>query len=176
MLEEEDNEEVAAITELEEGARLKLEKSKVLLQKTYNMLILDSKVLINNGRDIYDVTLDTPLTRSLGATHNLSLLHPYIVQRHYSTCKVLSVGNMNQLYTLDMSEEETRTVTITGCQLYKGYLVAIAEQCLMVWSLAKGEELLYDPSIKGKGLYVSDYGLLVWKDAQLQFCRLGLNR
>lgn len=110
----------------------------MLLQKAYNMLIIDSKVLINNGRDLYDITLDCPLTRSLGASHDLSLLHPYVVQRHYSTCKVLSVGKMSHLYTLDLSEEES-TVTITGCQIYKGYLVAVAEQCLMVWSLAKGE-------------------------------------
>jgi hypothetical protein len=42
--------------------------------------------------------------------------------------------------------------------------------------LAKGEELLRDRNINGKGLSVSDSGLLVWKEAVLQFCKLGLDK
>lgn len=121
------------------------------------------------------MTSDSQLTKSLGATHTLHLQHPYLVQRHYSTCSVLSVTNMNNLYTIDLTEED-EPVTLTSCQIYKGYLILLAEQCLLVWSLAKGEELLRSPMVNGKGMHVSNQGLFVWRDNILYFCQLGLDK
>lgn len=65
------------------------------------MLTLEPRLLLNNGRDIFELSTGEALTHSLGITHQLSLAHPYLVQRSYTKCKVISVTNMTPLYSVD---------------------------------------------------------------------------
>lgn len=82
---------------------------------------------------------------------------------------------MTNLYTIDLTEEE-EPITLTSCQIYKGYLILLAEQCLLVWSISKGEELFRSSMVHGKGMHVSNQGLLIWRDHALYFCQLGLDK
>lgn len=54
--------------------------------------------------------------------------------------------------------------------------MTLTDSSLIVWSLAKGEELTREEGFGGNGLSVSDSGILVWKNMELTFAAIGYNK
>jgi len=105
-------------------------EEKVVPFKFYNGFVIDSRVFVNNGTNIYELGADKELTQGIGRTQQLCLQYPFAVQRNPSAINVYSSNTVTKLFTIESKAE--------WCHLFSnGFLLVVETATVQIWNLAK---------------------------------------
>ena len=110
-------------------------EEKALLTKIYNFYVVQSKIYLNNGRDIIELNSGQTITHASDKTLQLELEHPFLVQRTSQDLKVYNYDEFNHLFSIPKKA--------THCCLFNSaFLLALHPPTFSLWHLAKNECLI----------------------------------
>ena len=94
-------------------------EQKVVPFKFYNSEIVDGRIFVNNGTNIFELGSDKEITKGPGRTLQMAMLFPFLIQRTPNTVQVYNSNNFNKLFSMPAKT--------TWCCLFSGGFLLLVE-------------------------------------------------
>lgn len=147
---------------------LKFLALKVVPFKFYNCAIVDGRIFLNNGSNLYEVEGDKEITHGSGRTLQLHLEFPFLVQRTPTALQIYNSNNLNRLFSVGAKA--------SWCSIFSGgFLMLVEPHSVQVWDLAKNEEV-YRLEESWSGCWVRKNRCLLWRENELGFYQVGYDK